>query len=363
MKRILVDINHPAHVHLFKYFIQDAQSAGHEVVVTAKNIDSVTDLLRLYQIKFINIGNRKDHILLKYIYEFVHFIKVLLLVRSRKINYGIGVSLVLPLVSKLTPMKSFVLDDDDLTAAPISGKFISWADVILNPDALAHEKRGHQQVCYPSYHELAYLHPNRFVPDPTVLNEAGIQEGETFFVLRFNAFKAHHDAGIRGFSLAQKLELVKLLSAFGQVFITSERSIESELEPYQLPVSADKIHSLLHFATLFIGDSQTMTTEAAILGTPALKMNSFAGRLSIPNELEHQYRLCYSFSPDEFDGMIAKIKELLIGSDVKERWAHRKAVMLNEKIDLTSFLIQLILHYPKSIANQKPIFSANESSL
>ncbi|GAB3693413.1 DUF354 domain-containing protein [Spirosoma flavus] len=363
MKRILVDINHPAHVHLFKHFIQEVQSAGHEVVVTAKNIDSVTDLLRLYQIKFINIGNRKDHILLKYLYEFIHFIKVLWLVRSQKFDYGVGVSLVLPLVSKLTPMKSFVLDDDDLNAAPISGKFISYADVILNPDALAHEKRGRQQLCYPSYHELAYLHPNRFVPDPAVLNEAEIQKGETFFVLRFNAFKAHHDAGMRGFSLAQKLELVKLLSAFGRVFVTSERSTEPELQQYRLPVSAEKIHSLLYFATLFIGDSQTMTTEAALLGTPALKMNSFAGKLSIPNELEYQYRLCYSFSPDEFGTMIAKIKELLMGSDVKERWAHRKAVMLNEKIDLTTFLVQLILHYPKSMATNKFVVSANESSL
>jgi len=55
------------------------------------------------------------------------------------------------------------------------------------------------------------------------------------------------------------------------------------------------MHSLLYYATMFIGDSQTMTSEAAMLGTPSLKLNSFAGKLSVPNELEQKYQLCYSF--------------------------------------------------------------------
>jgi len=38
-----------------------------------------------------------------------------------------------------------------------------------------------------------------------------------------------------------------------------------------------------------------MTSEAAMLGTPSLKLNSFAGKLSVPNELEQKYQLCYSF--------------------------------------------------------------------
>ncbi|GAB3993259.1 DUF354 domain-containing protein [Spirosoma daeguense] len=360
MKKILIDINHPAHVHLFRHFIREAQNDGHKVWVTAKNIDSITNLLRLYKIDFINIGNRKDNILLKYIYEFFHFVKVFILVRSKKIDYGVGVSLVLPLVSRVTRMKSFALDDDDLLAAPISGRFISYASVILNPNALSHEKRGPQQICHPSYHELAYLHPNRFTPDPKVVHEIGIKPGEPFFVLRFNAFKAHHDAGVRGFSLAQKLELVQLLNAFGQVFVTTERAIEPELRSYQLPVSPEKIHSLLYYATLFVGDSQTMTTEAALLGTPAIKMNSFAGRLSIPNELEKKYQLCFSFQPQQFEAMMSKIKELLTETDVKREWSTRKMTLLNDKVDLTSFLTQLVLNYPQSIHIQKQIVSTNE---
>ncbi|GAB3961734.1 DUF354 domain-containing protein [Spirosoma harenae] len=349
MKKILVDINHPAHVHLFKHFIDEMKRVGYTVIVTAKNVKSITDLLRTYDIDFVSTGDKKDHLWLKYIFEFIHLLKLISIVLTEKVNYGIGVSMVLPIVSKLTSMKSFVLDDDDLTAAPMSGKFISYADIILNPSALAHERRGKHQIIYSSYHELAYLHPNRFFPDPTVLDEIGLKKNEPFFVLRFNAFKAHHDTGIYGLSLTQKIEIVKLLKSFGQVFITTEREIEPELAVYQLPVSSEKIHTLLYYATLFVGDSQTMTTEAALLGTPAVKLNSFAGKLSIPNELEQKYQLCYSFQPHQFELMLDRIRELLLEDNIKKIWSVRRQYMLKEKIDLTSFLIKLLLNYPDNI--------------
>lgn len=346
MKNLLIDINHPAHVHLFRHFIQEMKSRGHRVVVTAKNVDSITSLLKLYHIDYIDTGRKKDHILQKYLYEFVHLLKVLAIVVRRRIDVGIGVSMVLPIVSKLTPMVTFALDDDDLAATPIFGRFTSYADVILNPDALAHENRGSGQICHPSYHELAYLHPNRFRPDAGVLREIGLSPGEPFFVLRFNAFKAHHDAGVHGLSTEQKVEIVDFLKSFGRIFITTERTIEPALKAYQVPVSPDKIHSLLYYATLFVGDSQTMTTEAALLGTPAVKLNSFAGRLSIPNEIENKYRLCYSFQPHNVEAMFCKIQELVLNPDIKAEWQTRRNAMLRDKVDLTSFLVALVTDSP-----------------
>ena len=123
---------------------------------------------------------------------------------------------------------------------PLFGKFVSWADVNLTPSALAYESRGPNQVCHASYHELAYLHPNRFVPDPAILDEVGVLPNEPFFVMRFNAFKAHHDGGARGLSLTQKRALVALLEPHGKLFITMERTMDPELEKYLVPVSHRK---------------------------------------------------------------------------------------------------------------------------
>lgn len=349
-KKILVDINHPAHVHLFRHFIGEMKAAGYEVFVTAKQVDSIVSLLTHYNIPFFTTGRKKDGLVWKYIAEFFHLLTVLRLVVANRIAYGIGVSMVLPVVSSLTGMKSVCLDDDDTAVTPLFGKFVSRADVILTPSALAYENRGPNHVCHAGFHELAYLHPNRFVPDLTVLDEVGVKPGDPFFVLRFNAFKAHHDEGAQGLSMNQKRALVALLEPYGKIFITTERGIDPELKPYQVPVAPEKIHSLMYYATLFIGDSQTMTSEAALLGTPAIKLNSFAGRLSIPNELEQRYGLCYAFLPNEFDRMLLQIKTLLEMPDLKAEWSRRQAGMLTDKIDLTAYLVDFVLNYSKRVS-------------
>lgn len=71
---------------------------------------------------------------------------------------------------------------------------------------------------------------------------------------------------------------------------------------------------------MFIGDSQTMTSEAAVLGVPSVKCNSFAGKLSVPNELEDTYALCYAFQPRRFDEFLDKIKDLLELNGRNEEW-------------------------------------------
>lgn len=43
--KILIDINHPAHVHFFKNPIEILKKEGHEVVVTSRNKEFALQLL------------------------------------------------------------------------------------------------------------------------------------------------------------------------------------------------------------------------------------------------------------------------------------------------------------------------------
>ena len=201
---------------------------------------------------------------------------------------------------------------------------------------------------YAGTHELAYLHPNWFTPTESVLAKAGLNKGERFFIMRFVAFKGHHDIGQSGLSLEQKRKLIDLLKPYGRVIITSERQIEPEFEEYRLPVPPEEIHSLMSYASMFLGDSQTMTSEAAILGVPALKCNTFAGRLSVPNELENKYGLCYSYQPTDFDRFYEHVKTLLETKNLKEVWQEKRRKFLSDKIDVTAFFTWFIENYPKS---------------
>jgi len=348
--KILIDIGHPAHVHLFKYLIEQFRMNGNEPLVTVRDIPAAKELLNIYEIPYINLGSKSASLKGKLINQFKYNLRLNKIVKENRIDLAIGTSITIAHVSKISKVKSIVFDDDDDNVQPLMTRFgHPFADIILSPDILKRKGRKKETVYYSGYHELAYLHPNRFNPEPLVLKEAGIKDGESYFILRFNSFKAHHDIGVQGLSIETKWKLVNLLSKHGKVFITTERNIDPEFETFLINISPNKIHSFIYYSTMLIGDSQTMTSEAAVLGVPALKCNSFAGELSVPNEIENKYDLCYSYKPEHFDKMLHKTEELLKRDNLKQEWQIKRKNMLNDKIDVSGFFIWLVENYPHSV--------------
>lgn len=347
---ILFEIGHPAHVFKYYNLINELKKSSHTVIVITKNIESITTLLERFNIEYLNFGEKSDIIARKIISQVKYDAKILKIVNKNNIDIIIG-SVSASHVSKLSKAKSIMFDDDDDEVEPLIAKYVHpFCDYLLSPDCLNHKRRKKNTIYYPGYHELAYLHPNRFKPDITILKDLGIKSDEVFFILRFNVFKAHHDVGINGLSLPQKIELVNLLKPFGKIFITTEREIEPELKKYKLSILPEKIHSLMYYATLFVGDSQTMTSEAAVLGVPAIRCNDFVGRISYLEEEESKYGLTFGFKPCDFDKMVLKIKELINQSDTKNRFQERRSNMLKEKIDVTSFMVWFVENFTDSFS-------------
>lgn len=353
--RFLIDIGHPAHVHLLKYVSKNLVSDGHEVFFSVRDIPVAKRLMDIYGMHYIDLGKKKDSILGKAGTVLHQDWQLFRFVKKNKIDYGLSSGIVLPHVSLFTRMKAFKFDDDDDFVEPLVVRFgHPFSDVVFTPDCIARKTK--HAVYYAGTHELAYLHPNRFSPDETVLERAGIRKGERFFIMRFVAFKGHHDVNQGGLTLEQKRTLVELMKPYGKILITSEREEEPEFEPFRIPVPPEDIHSLMAFASLFIGDSQTMTSEAAILGVPAVKCNSFAGKLSVPNELQEKYELCYSYQPKDFDRFIERVKLLLESSGTREEWKRKRSRFLADKIDVSAFFTWFLENYPqsKSIIREDP---------
>lgn len=347
--KILIDIGHPAHVHLYRNLILELKSGGHHVIVTVKEIEIAQKLLKHYGIEFITIGSKRDSLIGKLINQLKYNFLIWCLVKKNKIEIGLGSSITLAHVSRVSKMSSIIFDDDDDEVQPLFVKYAHpYCNSLLSPDVLRNKRKLKSTIYYPGVHELAYLHPKRFKTDPTVLAEAGLKPGDVFFIFRFNAFKAHHDGKVNGLSLLQKMILVEMLKPYGKILITTEREIEPELKPYQMTVPPQHIHSLMSYATLLIGDSQTMTSEAAILGVPSIRCNSLAGRISYLEEVEKRYGLTFAYKPNEFDRLIVKLKELLAVKDLKNTWAAKRNVLLADKIDVTSFMLWFVENYPES---------------
>ncbi|MEZ5146702.1 MAG: DUF354 domain-containing protein [Bacteroidales bacterium] len=356
---LLFEINHPGHIHLFRNLSQALLEKGIPSLFLIKSDPVMERLAEFYDLPVVRMGQKGKGLLQKYLFQLRFVWKSVGLARKTKAGLGMGVSMTLPMVSKYISMHSITLDDDDMAATPVFARYANKANVVLTPDALAHENRGEHHIKYPGYHELAYLHPNRFTADPEVLTLLGVKADERWFVVRFNAFRAHHDVGEGGMSFEQKKQLVEQLKKYGKVFISAEGEVDPEFRPMLLPDRPELMHSFLAYATLYVGESQTMTSEAAVLGTPALKCNTFAGRLSVPNELEEKYGLCYAFLPTDFERMMLKLDELLSMPDLKGEWQQRRERMLKDKIDVTAFLAWLVEGYPDSVQevrNNKSIF-------
>lgn len=111
-----------------------------------------------------------------------------------------------------------------------------------------HKDYGSKQIRYNGFHELAYLHPNKFTPNQSVLNELFLKEDDTFFIIRFVSWNATHDVGEGGFTLKEKIDLINYLKTKGKVFISSENKLPEELISYKLDLEPSKIHHLMAFA-------------------------------------------------------------------------------------------------------------------
>lgn len=346
MKNVLIDIGHPAHVHLFRNLHRELTSCGYRVTVTIKDVAIIKMLLNKYGIPFQVLGKKSDSIAGKFFDQLRFGLRLWRIVIRNNIRIGIGTSIGIAHISRVSRMVSFVCDDDDSEVQPLMARFgHPFADYIVSPDVLSFERKGKNAIVYPGYHELAYLHPSHFTPDRSVLAEHGIGDNEIFFVMRFNAFKAHHDVGVNGLSLQQKRELIEILKPFGKIIITTEKDIDEEFRQFQIKVSPEKAHSLLAFAHIFLGDSQTMTSEAAMLGVPSLRCNSLVKRISYLNEQENRYGLTKGYLPEEFDLLKAELLNWINTPNLKSDWRIKRDAMLKDKINVARFQFQMLTQF------------------
>ncbi|MGA8849165.1 MAG: DUF354 domain-containing protein [Dehalococcoidia bacterium] len=337
--KFLFMMNTPADVHTWRYAIRALKDKEHEIIILARDYGGTVQLLDKYGFKFWSFNAIRS----KYLKIFeiaLHIWEGWKL--SKKFNPDIiaGFGMDAALTGTLCRKPSVVFTDGE--PIPIQN-FITglFATAILTPSCFRKDL-GKKQVRFAGYKELAYLHPDYFLPDSSIHDELGISATEKYVVLRFNVFDAFHDIGKHGFSLADKYCLVRELEKHCRVFISAEGSLAKDLECYKLPIPYERIHHALYYAQLVVSDTQTLTTEAAVLGTPAIRCNNFVGTNDMGNfiELEQKYDLIYCFR--DFKKAIQKAVELASRPDLKQEWAIKRQKLLADKIDVTQFMVCFI---------------------
>lgn len=340
LMRILIDIGHPAHVHYFRNLNKELGKKGYEFLYTARDKEATIQLLKHYKLNYISLGKPYKTIAGKIWglawFTFLIFCISLKFKPDMFINATMYSAFVAWILNK--PHLSFE-DTFNMEQVCLYRPFTTYIFTGKYP----HPDLGKKEIRYDGYQELMYLHPKRFTPDRSVLKELNVKEGEKYFILRFVSWDASHDIGQSGLTLEQKRQLVDLLRQHGKVFISSEKKIEAEFEPYEFRLPLEKMHDALAFADLFVGEGATMASECAALGTPAVYVNSMeAGTI----DEQEKYGLVYHFRNG--NGVIEKTRELISDSGLKEKCKKARGKLLSEKIDVTAFLVWFIENWPSS---------------
>lgn len=346
MKRILIEIGHPAHVHQFKNMYWELTKKGWQGLFVTKDKECAIDLLKAYDLPHVILGKTRKGIGAKILSLPFFAYKMLRVAASFKPDIFVS------RVSPLSGWSSSLMRKPHITFTDTENvrmmDFISepFADVVLTSPAYLRD-HGKKQIRYPGYHELAYLHPNRFKPNPAVLGTMGITQEEHYAIVRFVSWSAHHDVGQKGMSLDNKMKLVSALSKNLKVFITSEAELPSELRKYQIRIRPDEMHNALAFADIFIGEGATMAEESAVLGTPAIYINSITG--GVIQDLE-SYGLLFRYSNSLQDQEMAfkKAVEFSENPNIKSYFTEKRDIMLKERIDVTGFMCWFVDGYPES---------------
>lgn len=346
--KVLFNASHPANFYLFKNAINILQGKGHEVLLTVVDKDVMKFLLKndplAKNINYAIVGKSKDNLIKKTL-ETIR-IEYNLLTISKKFRPDVLVggcgNLYIAHVGKLIRRPSIVFDTNE--QAKLQHLLTDpFATVVCTPSCCEIDI-GEKQIRYEGYHELSYLHPNYFKPNPAVLDELGLKKDDRYVVIRFVSWDAVHDTKEQG--IKNKIKLVRELENYGKVFISSEEKLGKDLETYRIKL--EKLHDLLYYATLYIGEGTTVASECAVLGTHAIYINT--RKTGYTNEQEKRYGLVYCFSdPKDMEVQtFKKAVELLQDNNLREIGKRKRERLLKDKIDVTKLMVWFIENYPES---------------
>jgi len=335
-------MGHPAHYHNFKNVIRILEGRGDDVLVVARGKDVLFDLLDSESWRVEKWPARQPGNKLSLVANVIRReLRLAKLVRKFEPDLMAGTDIGIAHVGKLLGIPSVIVNEDDSPAIPLMAKYaFPYASKILAPNCCDQSPANHKKIGYEGYHETAYLHPDYFSPDPNLLPQP-MREAGRYFLLRFASLNAHHDKGRRGIDDQLAEELIRLMENHGKVFITSERPLPPALEPYRLPVHPSVIHHVMAFADLYVGDSQTMAAEAAVLGVPSIRFNDFVGELNYLEELENKYGLTKGIPTSRKEELLTTVNHWLNDVDFKARNQEKRDEMIRATEDVTALWVNI----------------------
>lgn len=335
--KVLIDINHPAHVHFFKNLRLLLISHGHDIIVTASKKDVAFKLLDEMEIPYNSVGSYGKSVLSKSFSIPKMAWRMYKLAKLKKPDVMIGdASSRITHAGYILKIPTCVFTDTE-HAKLQTLLFRTFATMIVTPTAFQ-SNFGKKHVTYRSFPKLAYLHPEVFKRDKTVVENYGIDTDSTYFIVRFISWQAIHDVGQKGLSFEAKKRIIIELEKYGRVLLFTEDENDSDFIENRLEIKSSDMHHLLAYSKMYLGEGGSMATEASILGIPSILVNSL--KAGVYDALENKYHLLYQIVDEEF--ILSKISEIMQTKDITKEFSEKRRFMLNENVNPNSIFLKCI---------------------
>lgn len=319
------DLLHPAEFHFSYRINEELTKRGHEVIITARGVNTLIELLENSGLNYVNLGKKSKN-KIGLLFEYINRTTKLLWIAYRnKIDIFYGASVVsVVLVGFLLRIPTIYITELEEKGIK-TGINHKLSSRIYTP-VYFKKNLGDKQRWINTIPSLTYLDPKYFTPQKTIVEKILKIDlnSECYYIVRFCNWDASHDINEHGFSSEMKEKIIEYLLKFGRVYVMDE-SNEERFRKYKLNIPKHLIHHVIAFSSMVISETTTITLEAALLGVPSIRCTSLVdtrkGGAAMFEELEKQ-GLVYNYSNE--NTAFEKMMEIIVENKSRDFWVKRK---------------------------------------
>ena len=340
--KILININHPAHVHYYRNFIKLMEAKGDQFCVINRDNTMINQLLDYYGIEHTIRNKRPEK--KGTIPSLMNLLRMILWCIRK--SFSFHPDLYMGFASSACAITSFlfrkpsILIDDTEHNSMTHRLYMPVCTKVLTPFYFKKDLGNKdKQIRFNAYVEQLYLHSKYFKSDEGVLKELNVKPKE-YVIVRYVAYDAHHDLKVHPISEETKRNIVKEISKRYRVFVSLEKSVKDPFyDDYVLRISPEKMHDLEANAKFMIAEGATMASEAFLLGVPYLYLNPLMVGY-IDYQCTHYPNRCFkTTNGDEAMKIVSQLMEIKIDGE-----AERKKVE-EQTINPTEYLVKFVEDY------------------
>lgn len=291
--RILIEAHHPAHIHFWKYPVRELRNRGHEVLMIGRDRDVMRRLLEVYDWIPSVIPPRKNK---KNRFPLVELLQrqwtVAKWIRRFKPDAVASLMGSYTQSARLFGVRNIIFTDSEFQhfnhriAHP-------FADPIYTPECF-YKDLGRKQRKYAGIHELMFLDPAYFEPDPSVVKRYGGLTPGSYVLVRMSAWNTFHDRGQSGVGDAIRSFVGRHKDRL-RFLVSGEEDVLTDLPGIEcVQIEAEDYHDLIHHAAFVLTEGASTASEAACLAVPTVCINSTEERGYL-RMLEKRYGIVESF--------------------------------------------------------------------